>query len=202
MNIAEIQQLSGLISGFLFFAAYARYMLTVISGKSKPAIISWVLWCLIEVVAITSMVNAGVMSLQMIGSVAGSIGVMIVAIMYGEQQNTWSFFDYLCLILVIIGVVVLYLTPNQLAGLVLTQILGLFASTPTFFSAWKKPEQEDVLSWVMFFASCVFAIIAIRNTSIENIVQPAIFFIIESTMVYLVCIRPYSKKIGRQFLYS
>lgn len=193
MNFAEIQQLSGAISGVVFFAAYVRYMLAVISGKSKPVIISWVLWCLIDVVAVMSMYSAGVVSMQMIGSVVGSIGVMIVAIVFGEQ-HTWNFFDYLCLGLAIVSLAAWYFVPNPVIGLVLSQISVLAASVPTFISAWKNPEQEDVLSWAMFFGSCIFAIIAINEGSLENIMQPVIFTLIESTMVYLVCIRPYSKK--------
>jgi hypothetical protein len=193
MNFAEIQQLSGAISGVVFFAAYVRYMLAVISGKSKPVIISWVLWGVIDIVAIVSMYSAGVVSMQMIGSVVGSIGVMIVAIMYGEKHS-WNFFDYVCLVLVIVSLAAWYFVPNPVVGLVLSQISVLTASVPTFISAWKNPEQEDVLSWAMFFGSCVFAIIAINKGTLENIMQPIIFTIIESTMVYLVCIRPYSKK--------
>ena len=66
-----------------------------------------------------------------------------------------------------------------------SNVIVFIAAFPTFKTAWKEPEKEDLVAWTMYFISCVLALFAIPAFTLGDIAQPLTFFVIESVMMIL-----------------
>jgi hypothetical protein len=181
-------QIISAIAGLLMMSGFIPYIIGILRGKTKPAKASWIIWGLLDFIAMAGMYAAGSLNGQIVGSSAGVLIVVVLACMYGKPG--WTTLDILCLTGAAFGLFLWWVTNDPVFGIVTSQIVVFVGAIPTFVSAWKEPEGEDRAAWMLFFISCVFACIAIPAWTLEDALQPINFTIIETAMIYIIWIRP------------
>lgn len=182
-----MQATLGFLAGVLFIIGFFPYINAIIRGKAKPAKVSWLIWLSTDLITFTAMAVSGTLNGQMVGVIIGAIVVTILALIKGEKG--WSKVDRFCLVGAVVGIVLWIISGNPDVAIVLVSTVGFLGSIPTFISAWKNPDSENRLAWTIFWLSCVCAVLAIPKLTIADAVQPLVFFVIETIMMYILYIR-------------
>lgn len=182
-----MQATLGFFAGILFIVGFFPYINAIARGKARPAKVSWLIWISTDLITFAAMIASGTLNGQMIGVITGGTMVTVLALLKGERG--WSRIDRFCLAGAVIGIVLWAISGDPDVAIVLIGAVGFLGSIPTFVSAWKNPDSENRLAWTIFWLSCVCAVLAIPKLTIADAVQPLIFFVIESVMMYILYIR-------------
>ncbi|MFH0891277.1 MAG: hypothetical protein V1867_00685 [Candidatus Falkowbacteria bacterium] len=178
------------LSGVLFFAAFLPYVLSIMSGNTVPSPVSWIIWACVDTLALIAMRKEGAKSGQLTGAVAGAWLITILALIFGGKPSMGAT-EWLSVAGAAIGIILWQRTGNAVCAIVSSQIAVFIGAFPTFARAYSNPAQEDPVAWLIWLASCVCALFAVRKWDLANALQPLTFTVVECVMVYLVVIRPY-----------
>ena len=184
----EVQEIFSVVAGILFFAAFLPYIYSIVKGETKPTKASWIIWASLDTITLAGMAAKNSLNGQIIGAVAGAWIIAALAMKYGVPG--WTRLDKLCLGGAILGIALWAIFNSPVMGLVTSVSVVFLGAFPTFASAWRNPSQESKLAWTIFWVSCVFAVMAIPKATFQDAMQPVTFFVIESTMMFLLYIKP------------
>lgn len=182
-----IRQVLTFLSGILFLAGFVPYAFSILKGKTKPAKASWVIWVTLDTITLAGMMAKNSVNGQIVGAVVGGWLIVALALKYGVRG--WTSLDRFCLGGALGGVALWVAFNSPVMGLSVSVSIVFLGSFPTFVSAWRNPNREDKVAWTLFWISCVFAVVAIPKWTLQDAMQPITFFLIESTMMYLLYIR-------------
>lgn len=177
------QQIAGALSGLVFFTAFVPYIRAILKKETQPAKESWLIWASLDSITLAGMVAATTLNGQIIGAVVGAWAIAILSFRYGKKG--WNRLDVFCIVGAITGIGLWWWYENPVLGIVVSNVIVFIAAFPTFKTAWKEPEKEDLVAWTMYFISCVLALFAIPAFTLGDIAQPLTFFVIESVMMIL-----------------
>jgi hypothetical protein len=182
-----MREILGVLAGLLFIAGFLPYIRAILRKETKPAKVTWIIWMTIDVIGATGMYAAGTLNYQMIGATAGASIVVVLAMKYGTPG--WTMVDRFCLGGAALGIVLWQLFNNPVLGIVTSAVVGFIGSIPTFAAAWHKPENENKTAWTIYWISCVCAVVAIPHWTPADAVQPIMFFMVESIMMFILFVR-------------
>ena len=176
------------LSGILFFLAFLPYAWATIHGETVPSPVSWAIWESVDTLSLLAMRKEKAKLGQISGAVAGAWGITALAFFYG--QPTMGSTEWVSIAGAVIGVALWKKTGNAVLAIVSCQVAVFAGAFPTFANGYYRPAQEDPLSWCIWFASCVCALLALKKWDLANALQPLTFTVIETVMVLLVVVRP------------
>lgn len=176
------------LSGFLFFLGFFPYAWAIFKGETVPSPVSWAIWASTDTLALVAMISKKKQTGQLIGAVAGAWIITALAVLYGSP--TMGSVEWVSIIGASVGILLWQVTGDALFAIICSQAAVFVGAFPTFVNAYHNPGQEDPLSWSIWTASCVCQLLAIKEWSVANALQPLNFTVIEVTMVTLVIIRP------------
>ena len=162
---------------------FIPYIRAILRKETKPAKASWIIWASLDYIVLAGMIAAHTVNGQIIGAVTGATIVIGLAMKYGSTG--WTKTDTFCLIGAVTGVMLWFIFSNPVFGIMISCAVAFIGSFPTFLSAWKDPSREDKLAWTIFWISCVCAVIAVPQWTLADAAQPTTFFIIETSMMYI-----------------
>ncbi|MFA6594184.1 MAG: hypothetical protein WCT16_02900 [Candidatus Buchananbacteria bacterium] len=171
------------MAGVLFIIGLVPYGRAIIKGETKPSKTSWIIWFSIDLLAFGGMIAADTLNGQMIGVILGAGLILLLTLIYGE--NKWTKLDKFCLFGATVGLALWLLFDNPLLAIIISAIIGIIGSIPTFVFAWRDPSRENKLAWTIFWLSCVCAVSAIPHLTAADIIQPVSFLLIESIMMFI-----------------
>lgn len=177
-----------IFAGLLFVIGFIPYIRAILRKETKPVKVTWLIWASLDTITLVGMFFKNTVNGQIIGAVIGGWVIVVLALKYGTSG--WTKLDKFCLGGAILGIVLWQMFDNPVLGIITSQSTMFLGSIPTFVSAWKDPSREDKLAWTIFWISCVFAIIAISHWTLADATQPIMFFAVETTMMFILFIRP------------
>jgi len=187
----DFQKILSVIAGILFLAATIPYVRAILRKETRPMKSTWIIWASLDTITLAGMIVKDSVNGQIIGAIIGAWLVAGLAIRYGKAG--WSLLDKVCLGGAIVGIILWQTMDSNFA--IMASLGTMFVgSIPTFVSAWRNPKGEDRFTWTLCWISCVIAMFAIPKWTIEDAAQPIVFMVIESTMVFLLWVRPKFKQ--------
>lgn len=164
------------------------YIRAILRGETKPMKSTWLVWATLDWFTCWGMWQQESLNGQIVGV---SIGATTIAVLAWRKGRTgWSLLDGACLTFCIVGIVLWRWSGNPDVSITLNLSVILVATLPTFRNAWRNPQNENWLSWLLAWCSCVSVMTTLDWSSLAQVAQPIVFFIIETTMLYLILIRP------------
>ncbi len=186
--MSDIKSALSIFAGVLFIAGFVPYIRAILAGTTKPAKASWIIWASLDTMTLIGMCVQKSVNGQIVGAVAGAWIVVILALKRGATG--WTRLDNLCLAGAVLGIILWGAFNNPNLGIITSTSIVFIGSIPTFASSWKDPLKEDKLAWTIYWLSCVCAMLAIPKLTFEDVCQPLSFFLIESTMMFILYIKP------------
>lgn len=185
-----------MISGGLFITGFIPYILAIFGRnlwfrrikQTRPQKSTWIVWTGLDLITLAGMALKGTATGQIIGAVIGGSIVTCLAFAYGIPG--WRTLDKAVIIGGIIGVAAGYAYGDANITILVSAVIIVLGSIPTFISAWKQPENEDKTAWTIYTVSCVVALFAISAWTIEHSAQVLSFTLVETTMMFILFVVP------------
>lgn len=151
----------GLVAGLLGAAAYAPYIRDIIKGAARPEQSSWLIWLMEYVVLFAAQVAKGATStLWLIGlQLAGVAVIFALSLRYGSGG-----FDRLRQGLVMgvaAALLAWYIAGSATVAIVLLMVVEGVGVALTAVKAYRDPESETMLPWMMIGSAGFLAIFAV-----------------------------------------
>lgn len=167
----------GVSSGIVQFVSIIPYVWSMLKGATRPNIVSWLLWTILQFIAIFAQLSAGA-SWSLIILIAMTINTCLVLLLcfggYGYAKYGWL--DIACAAIAVAAIVLWQLTNEPLVALVLTITADLMASIPTIAKTYRDPYSENVLGWYLVTAAAALSVFSTTIINAENLIYPAYLF--------------------------
>lgn len=182
----EIAEIAGKLAGIISLIGFIPYIIAILRGKTKPNRAGWFIWTVLGVTLGASYYFSGAVHTIWV-PVSYAIGPLIVftlSIKYGE--GGWSRFDIFCLVGAGISLVLWVIFKSPVVALVTNLIIDLLGALPTIKKAYKKPESEDKIAWIIFFIGNVTNMFAIEELSFAITAYPIYMLLVNGLITALV----------------
>jgi hypothetical protein len=184
MNWHPALAITGGIVQILSAVPYIRDMLW---GQTRPNIISWSLWTVIQSIALAAQLSAG-FSWSVLLLVAMTLNTAIVAVLgaigYGYRQ--YGGLDYTCGAMGLAAIVLWLLTGQPLVALVLSVMADCIIAIPTVVKTIRDPHSETLLAWFLVAVASALTLISITAFTPANLLYPSYLFLITASMTCII----------------
>ncbi len=155
------------------FIAFVPYIRSILSGKTKPHVFSWVIWSTTTVIVFFAQIEAkGGIGAWPIG-VSGGVTTVITLLAFIKRSDiTITKPDWLFLIAALASLPFWYYTSNPLWAVVMLTVVDLLGFGPTIRKAYKSPHEENIPFFILFMIRNTFAILALEHYSITTVLFP------------------------------
>lgn len=177
------------ISIFLAALRYISYFHTIYKGKTKPHAFSWFIWALAAGIGTFAQfsLNSGA-AVWAIAFVSLSCFVIaVIGFVEGERSYTKS--DWIAFLLSLLAIPLWQLTSNPLTAIFMVIFIESISSWPTVRKSFHAPETEPPLSWLLSGARYLFAILAIPEPTLSNLIYPVYLMLADMGLGVYILIR-------------
>ena len=168
------KQLLGAIAIGLTIIAYFPYIRSIIQGKTRPHVFSWVIWgTSTSIVFLAQLADKGGAGAWGIGG-SGGISIYVAIFAYIKRSDsTITRMDWLFFILAMASLPLWYLTSDPLWAVVLLTTVDVLGFGPTFRRAYARPFDEQLMFFVIMIARNFIVVLALENYSLTTVLFPA-----------------------------
>jgi len=168
-----INELLSAVAIGLTFYAFLPYIRSILQGKTKPHVFSWVIWgSTTFIVFLAQLSGKGGAGAWPIG-VSGIITLYVAFLAYIKKpdinitRTDWVFFT-----LAMMSLPIWYLTSDPLWAVVILTAVDLMGFGPTFRKAYYSPHEEELMFFLIFVMRNFISIAALEHYSITTITFP------------------------------
>jgi hypothetical protein len=160
-----------LFSALLTIVAASAYLRDTLKGETKPNRVSWFLWALLPLIGTAAAFQAGAdiwATLRVF--LAGFLPLIIFLASFLNKKSYWhlTVFDWVCGACALLAIAVWLVLKSPIMAILFAVIGDGFAALPTFVKAWKYPETETGLTYLINFFAVLLVIPSIPIWNIEN----------------------------------
>ena len=168
------KQLLGAIAIGLTIIAYYPYIRSIIQGKTKPHVFSWVIWgtstCIVFLAQLADKGGAGA---WVIGF-SGIISIYVAFLAYIKRSDSSiTRIDRLFFIVAMTALPIWYLTSDPLWAVVILTTVDVFGFAPTFRRSYISPFEEQLMFYVVMALRNLVVVSALKNYSLTTVLFPA-----------------------------
>jgi hypothetical protein len=170
-----IKEILSVIAIALTFIAFLPYIRSILSGKTKPHVFSWVIWgSTTFVVFLAQLADKGGVGAWPIG-VSGLITIYVALLAYiKKSDSTITRTDWLFFISAMTALPFWYFTSDPLWAVVILTTVDVVGFGPTFRKAYSYPFEERLLFFVLVAIRNLISIAALEHYSLTTILFPAV----------------------------
>lgn len=181
------------IGALINFAGGVSYVLATFKGQAKPNRMTWFLWALGPFIATAAQLKSGVGLSTFAVFVSGLLPFLVFCGSFVNKKAYWQlgWSDYGCGALAVLGLVLWVITEDPVMAIVFSILADTVAALPTLWKAWKYPETEDGLTFVLGFVGNFIALLAVQSLAFEAMG----FQIYLCALTLAMCVAIYRKKI-------
>lgn len=157
----------------LTFVAFVPYIRSIITGKIKPHVFSWIIWGITTLIVFFAQLEAnGGIGAWPIG-VSGVITLIIALLAFIKKSDIsitlsdWSFF-----IIALASLPFWHITSDPLWAVLILTTVDLLGFGPTIRKACDFPHQESIAFFLLFSVRNTFAILALEQYSLTTVLFP------------------------------
>ena len=174
----------------LTFAAFVPYIRSILNGKTKPHVFSWMIWGSVTlVVFLAQLADGGGAGAWPIG-VSGLITLYVALLAYRRKSDSsitqadWWFF-----IIAMASLPLWYVTSNPLWTVILLTTIDILGFGPTFRKVYMHPFEEQRLFFIIIAARNLISIFALAKYLVTTALFPAATGMASIAIVILITVR-------------
>ncbi len=189
----NIQAYIGYAAGILGFIPYIFLIISMRKGVTKPNLAGWVLYtvAMIMIVASSIALNAWQTVWLAIAYVIGQSAV--IAVSFKTGYFAFSKFDYICIGISLLGLVLWLYTNNPLYALVLNVLVDLMGTLAIARKLYIHPGTEDTKAWTMSLSVAILNCFAIASFDLSNALYP-LYLIFANALIVSLSLRKLDKQ--------
>lgn len=178
-----------LVGIVLTIVAALPYIRDIRQGKTKPHIITWLIWSLIAGIGSVVQIVGGAGIASLVLGVTALVNLIIFGLAIRNSDFSINLFDSTILFLALASIILWIITDNPHLAATLVTFAAMLGFIPTFKKSIAKPHQET--SW-LYLISGIKQFITIAALSAYNfltLLLPICFLIANMSLVLLLKIR-------------
>lgn len=174
----------------LTLVAFLPYIRSILRGKTKPHVFSWIIWGTTTfAVFLAQLADEGGAGAWPIG-ISGLITIFVAYLAYIKKSDiTITRADWIFFVSALTALPVWYFTADPLWAVIILTIVDIIGFGPTLRKAYAHPFEENLTFYLLFLARNVIAITALENYSVTTVLFPASVALACLVLVLLVTIR-------------
>lgn len=160
------------VGACLGLAATLVYAVAAWNGRVAPNLVTWVLWALIPLIIFSASVSDGGGAQSLLALAAGlGPAFVVLSVVVRRQPSTWRVErrDVGCGLLSLLAIALWAVTRDGTYAIGLSLAADLAAATPTLIKAYRDPESESSLVYLLFVAAAVMVLLATRRWSVATV---------------------------------
>lgn len=159
----------------LTILAFSPYIRSILRGKTKPHVFSWVIWgSTTFIVCLAQLADKGGVGAWPIG-VSGIITLYVAFLAYSKKSDsTITKIDWLFFIMAMSSLPLWYFTSHPLWAVVILTTVDVLGFGPTFRKAYGRPFEEQLLFFVIMAIRNLISIAALEHYSTTTVLFPAV----------------------------
>ena len=182
----------------LTFIAFLPYIRSILQGKTKPHVFSWVIWgSTTFVVFLAQLADKGGAGAWPTG-VSGIITLYVAFLAYlKKSDSTITGTDWVFFILAMTSLPLWYLTSDPLWAVVILTLVDVIGFGPTFRKTYTHPFEEQLTLFAILTARNLISILALEHYTITTVLFPAA---IAAVCVVFIVVVIYRRRTARSTL--
>jgi hypothetical protein len=187
--IYDYHQVVGLIAVGVGIVGYIPYYRNIFLGKTKPHPFTWLGFSLVNGIAFFAQILTGGGPGAWVSFITAlaTLGIAILAFNRGEKKII--FFDWVCFVGALVGIISWKLTNNPLSAVVIVTIANFLALAPTFRKAFLRPHEETASLYLMSALKFIFSLFALTSFTLTTALFPSALILCNIGVVILLVIR-------------
>jgi len=155
--------------------AFFPYIRSILQGKTKPHVFSWIIWgSTTFIVFLAQLADKGGAGAWPIG-ISGIITFYVAILAYlKKSDSSITKSDWLFFILAMTSLPFWYLSSNPLWAVVILTSVDVIGFGPTIRKAYFQPFEEQLTFFILMATRNLFALIALEHFSVTTILFPAL----------------------------
>ena len=170
----------------LSFAATGIYIVSIVRGKTKPHLFTYLVWSIVTIIAFFgSLVSGGGYGAWLTGlSGFFTVVVMVLCFRYGTKDI--KPIDTFFLIAALISIVPWLIFKDPLWSVVLATAIDVCGYLPTIRKTWKAPQSEVAAGWALGTVRSAISLVTLGAFNITTVIFPLEILIMNSIVVYVI----------------
>jgi hypothetical protein len=191
----DFHVLMAIFAGALTVASVVPYVRDMLKGSTRPNVVSWGIWCLVQAIFAAAQVAEGA-SLSIVLPIAEvlTVGVVVVLGLAGYGYKKYGRLDFICLGLALGAIVLWQLTDEPMVAMCMAVVADLLAAIPTLVKAYKDSKSETPSAYFLVALSALAAGFATSIIDLPNLLWPAYIFALNSSILSLILLGKRVKK--------
>lgn len=162
------------------------YIRSIIYGKTKPNIITWIFWSIAPLVGVFINYKSGIPVPLLLSTFIAGFGPLLVVIASLIKNNAyWKItkFDIVCGIFSAFAMVLWVTTHDSVLSLSFAILADLVAGIPTLIKSWKHSDSESHGPYSMGIINQIITCLIIKDFSYLNIAFPIYFILMNGSII-------------------
>lgn len=162
------------LSSILTLSAGVPYLADLLKGKTKPRVVSWVIWSVLTGIATAASFSDHQYASAVL-TLSESIETMLVAILglMISADLAVEKVDVVCLAGALVGLLLWGVFNSPGIAVVASLCIDLIGSVPTIKHMWQKPFEETWATFLLSAFSGLLTLLAATDPRITEIASPA-----------------------------
>lgn len=178
---------AAILSGVCSVISMYPYVRNILWGKTRPSMVTFFLWTVLEAIAFAAQVKAGASwSLLLMGCVIVNTSIITVLAAIGYGYRSYTRFDVACALFCILAAALWQATGDPVVAIIFAIIADLCAALPTIKKAHLDPDSENVAGWFWITLACLFGVLSSEIHDMANLAFPMYLVLVSGLICSLV----------------
>ncbi len=178
-----------LLAALIVIYSYIPYVASMLHGKNKPHMFSWLIWTLTSWIAgaaqLAKGAGYGAWVLLCVGFLC--LTVAVTAIWYGEKKITRI--DWILFLLALAAIPLWIVMQDPLPATILVTLIDTCGFGPTVRKSWHRPSEENAQMYILSAIQYPISIVAIEHYNLTTLLYPMSLFVLNAIFVALLLYR-------------
>jgi hypothetical protein len=178
-----------LIAGLVAVFSTLPYIRDTLKGKTKPNIVTWLTWCLLNTITAFAAYAAHANQTAIFAGAAALCTGFVVIVGLKRGVKKYTTFDIVCQILALVGIILWRLTGQPAVAISINIAADCIGVLPTYRHSWRLPHEETWQSYAIGGVSAVLAIASIQVFNYVSLAYPVYIFLSDASLVWVILYR-------------
>lgn len=178
-----------ILSGIITILGYIPYIIDTIKNKTKPRIVTWFIWSLLNGISCIASFSEQQYSTAalMFCFALGTIAITVFGWKRGDKDI--NRLDIICLSGAIIGIILWAVLRSPSVAIIILILVDFIGGIPTLVHSWKKPDEETLTTYIMSFIGASLTLFTINSWRITSAAHPLFLVVICLNFILIITIR-------------
>jgi len=183
----DFHLIMAVFAGALTLASVVPYVRDMVKGTTRPNIVSWGIWCLVQAIfALAQLAEGASYSVILPLAEVATVGLIVLLGLVGYGYKKYGKTDIACFVLALVAIVLWQTTGDPMLALWFSVAADVLAAVPTWVKAYKDPKSETISAYFLVALSAIAAALSTTIVDVPNLLWPANIFFGNTLVVLLI----------------